>query len=125
MSTTRSPAETLGQHAEAVSGKRMSWMDTAARLAPLAGGMAAVGGVAAGHILNNRQAAQQAGWIQNQLAQNQADAQRARQDRALARAQAMTNPDRINEGLIARGATPAGRRDGVRWTRPRFHRADL
>ena len=122
MSTTQSPAETLGQQAEAVSGKRMSWMDTAARLAPLAGGMAAVGGVAAGRILDNRQAAQQAGWLQNQLAQNQ-DAARLQRD--LARAQAMTNPDRINEGLIARGATPAGRRDGVRWTRPRFHRADL
>ncbi len=121
--TTKSPAETFGQQAEAVSGgKPMSWRETAARLAPLAGGMAAMGGVAAGHILNNRQAAQQAGWLQNQLAQNQ-DA--ARRQRDIARAQAMTNPDRINEGLIARGATPAGRRDGVRWTRPRFHRAEL
>ncbi len=139
--TTKSPAETFGQQAEAVSGgKPMSWRETAARLAPLAGGMVAVGGVAAGRILENRRAQQEWRWMENQLADNpriiqqerQQRAQRehqayrrARQTRDLANARAVTNSDNIDKGLIARSATSAGRREGLRWTRPRFDRADL
>ena len=55
---TPTPGEQLAEQAEHVSAKRMSWTDVAARLAPLAGSIAAVGGIAAGRIYGNRQAAE-------------------------------------------------------------------
>ena len=69
MTNTISPAEAYGQRAEAVSGKRMSWMDTAARLAPLG---AAFGIGALGYAENRAQARRDAAWLDGQLAHNEA-----------------------------------------------------
>ena len=78
--TTKSPAETFGQQAEAVSGKPMSWTGVAARLAPLAG--AAAGIVGARKMYDQRQGRRDAHWLANQLEQNQVRADMIRQHQA-------------------------------------------
>ena len=72
--TTKSPAETFDQQAEAASGKRMSWMDTAARLA-LPIGALGVPILRVGAGVYNRRAqewrdARDAQWVANTIEQN-------------------------------------------------------
>ena len=136
--TTKSPAETFGQQAEAVAGKRMSWTDTAARLAPL--GAVALG--ALGYAENRAQGRQEFASLDRRLRDNvditdweradpgfrQRRAQwSARTQRALDSAREFRDLRRavrvvqdwpanlfgptggVDVGLVARAATPGGR----------------
>ena len=134
--TTKSPAETLGQQAEAVSGKRMSWMDTAARLAlPIAGLGVPILGVGT-ELYNRREQerrdARDAQWFHDRLERNylipdaraRAQIRRdraqlgAQQRREEAAARQVVSPDfyrfanddqRVLHGRTLRMATPQGR----------------
>ena len=97
--TTKSPAETFGQQAEAVAGKRMSWTDTAARLA----GIGVLGG--AGYAVRRHRQRQAAINAQVQWAMN---APETRQQRDVRRAIQATG--HMRTGLVARSAGPQGRR---------------
>ena len=129
MTTTKSPAETLGQQAEAVSGKRMSWMDTAARLALPIGALGVpilrVGTEVYNRRAQGRRDARDAQDFHNRLERNYAhlDAralaqQRAQQRREEAAARQVVNPDfyrfandeeRVLHGRTLRAATAQGR----------------
>ena len=129
--TTKSPAETFGQQAEAVAGKRMSWTDTAARML-LGPAIASVVGYSIGTGIQRRQEAQQAARDAQRAADRSAalaaqreahrrqgeqlDRDRRRRDaemRDLRRAERISaalpdNPaQRINVGLLARASTPS------------------
>ena len=99
--TTKSPAETFGQQAEAAAGKRVSWMDTAARLA----GIGVLGGT--GYAVRRHLQRQAAINAQVQWAMNGGV---TRQQRDVGRALAATG--HVRTGLVARSAGPHGRR----WT---------
>ena len=100
--TTKSPAETFGQQAEAAAGKRMSWMDTAARLA----GIGVLGGT--GYAVRRHLQRQAAINAQVQWAMN---APETRQQRDVRRAiQEGDASQNVWTGLVARSAGPHGRR---------------
>ena len=65
--TTKSPAETFGQQAEAASGKRMSWMDTAARLALPIGALGVIGAGVAQERAQGRRDARDAQQFHDRL----------------------------------------------------------
>ena len=127
--TTKSPAETFGQQAEAASGKRMSWMETAARLALPIGALGVpilrVGAGVYDRRAQERRDARDAQVFDNRLERNYAhlDAralaeQRAQQRRERIAARRVVNPDfyrfandeeRVLHGRTLRAATPQGR----------------
>ena len=116
--TTKSPAETLGQQAEAVSGKRMSWMDTAARLALPIGALGVIGGGIAHERAQGRRDARDAQWFHNRLERNYAPLDTRAQRREEAAARQVVNPDfyrfandeeRVLHGRTLRAATAQGR----------------
>ena len=134
MTTTKSPAETFGQQSEAVSGgKRMSWMDTAARLALPIGALGVIGGgVYAENRAEARRDARDAQDFHDRLERNylipdaraRAQIRRdraqlgAQQRREEAAARQVVSPDfyrfanddqRVLHGRTLRMATPQGR----------------
>ena len=122
MTTTKSPAETFGQQAEAASGKRMSWMDTAARLALPIGALGVpilrVGAGVYDRRAQERRDARDAQWVANTIQQNYAAAEaewRRREERA---ARGMVPNDfyrfandreRVLHGRTLRAASAQGR----------------
>ena len=118
MSTTQSPAETLGQQAEAVSGKPMSWMDMAARLAPP--GVGILAGLAINKGLANRRAAAQ------QQAAQQAAAPARFQLAANRATRAVPDPTRgasLRHAMSVTSASPSGRQR-IRPGQVLYHRRD-
>ena len=101
MTTTKSPAETFGQQAEAAAGKRVSWMDTAARLA----GIGVLGGAGYAVRRHRQRQAEIDAYVQWRM-----NGGMTRRERDMDRAIQATG--HLQTGLVARSAGPHGRR----WT---------
>ena len=122
MTTTKSPAETFGQQAEAASGKRMSWMDTAARLALPIGALGVpilrVGAGVYDRRAQERRDARDAQWVANTIQQNYdaAEAEWRRREERAARGMVpndfyrfANDRERVLHGRTLRGAYAQGR----------------
>jgi hypothetical protein len=122
MTTTKSPAETFGQQAEAASGKRMSWMDTAARLALPIGALGVpilrVGAGVYNRRAQERRDARDAQWVANTIQQNYdaAEAEWRRREERAARGMVpndfyrfANDRERVLHGRTLRAASAQGR----------------
>ena len=120
--TTKSPAETFGQQAEAASGKRMSWMETAARLALPIGALGVpilrVGAGVHDRRAQERRDARDAQWVANTIQQNYdaAEAEWRRREERAARGMVpndfyrfANDRERVLHGRTLRAASAQGR----------------